>query len=386
MGRRRSLFPRARRRRGDPGAVAVVMLAFAALASSAVIAYAAVIAVIGVVGALVALVSKHVKAAPAVPKLKPAVQPTRAPAPEQPFQALVPVETEAFSDDITAEAAALKVFGAWARKLPMAPRDPTKLVTSLQLRRRIVGRLVTDCEGRRLVWRQQPYAGREPVTGPPALPASLDPWTADRTAVHTISRHIASCNTCRGDGKVQCGTCDGAARVSCGACGGNGKVYGVTAAGHQRLLNCKSCRGRGDLKCEQCTRGRVPCASCHGQKRLEGWLDIEDSRREDVQVEPDGEVTRAFRWGQDGVAASRFEVEADARFEVEIVHDRALTPADIADHVPAGWIDENWTAIQPKLSVRERIRRQSLQVLEIPSVEISYGLQADALDSIELQG
>src|SRR5690606_35989902 len=125
----------------------------------------------------------------------------------------------------------------------------------------------------------------------------------------------------------------GSGRVGCSGCHGHGKVWGTTSAGQQRLLNCKWCRGRGDVVCRGCTRGRVICPLCEGSKKLERWLDVEESTRWDIQIEPDGEITRAFRWGADGVPASDAEVEADAKVLAR-VRSSAVEASNLAGMVP----------------------------------------------------
>jgi hypothetical protein len=77
-------------------------------------------------------------------------------------------------------------------------------------------------------------------------------------------------------------------------------------------MNCKVGKAKGELPCTSCTLGQVTCISCSGSGRLVRWLEAVETARVDIQIEPDGQMTRAFTWGRDGTPASRAEIEADA--------------------------------------------------------------------------
>jgi hypothetical protein len=163
-------------------------------------------------------------------------------------------------------------------------------------------------------------------------------------------------------------------------------VYGVTASGQQRLLNCKSCRGRGDVVCRDCSRGRVTCPTCEGAKKLERWLDVKESARIDVQIEPDGDVTRAFHWGADRVPASDDEVAADAAVRAIVEGAPTVSAHALAQHVPHEWMAMHWQAIQPKLQAGERIRSQRFSLLDVPAIEITYSLDNELAQTVDLEG
>jgi hypothetical protein len=132
-----------------------------------------------------------------------------------------------------------------------------------------------------------------------------------------------------------------------------------------------------------CTRGRVDCPTCHKTKKLECWLEIDTSTREDVQVEPDGEVTRAYPWGTDGVRATREEIVKDARVLCEVSTAGALTA--LPDTVPPTWLASYGQAIQPKFQPGEKVRAQSFALLEVPSIDVTYAVGTET-QAIELHG
>ncbi len=373
-----------RRRRSSGGEFFIGLFIAAAIAIAVFGVYLLAIAVIALVGWLAQQVIKQTQARGGAPKISQAMAPTTAAAPEHQYHEVISVSPTAFDDQQTAASAAVRVFAAWAARLPKAPKDASDAVRSLQVRRRLIGRLVTHVEGRRFEWRTAPYGGRERAGAPPVDGSTLDPWHPP-DGLKKSSRYIASCWTCHGDGRVVCVKCGGAGRVGCTSCDGSGKYYGTTANGAQRLLNCKTCRGKGDVVCGPCTRGQVECPTCHRSKKLEAWLEVDASQREDVQIEPDGQVTRAYRWGTDGVSATRTEIERDANVVGEVTHARGVTADEIAKVASDEWVASFYQAIQPAVGPGEKVLSQTFTLLEVPSIDLGYAVGGET-QVIELHG
>jgi hypothetical protein len=349
--------------RGGDGLVGLVLVGGVILWLVSVLA--TILLIVGLAAltcGLICFVGKHVKSKVDAPKLSVAGHDrdlcARAPPPETTYRALVPVDPAVFEDPTRAEVAALETFNAWVRQLPKGPRNATDTVRALNLRTQLVGRLVSKCVGRRVVWCSEPALGCTKPVKTPILPASVDPWTVDATRLRAGSRHVALCGECAAEGTLNCSDCGASGRLHCADCDGGGKVYGHTSAGHQRLLNCRTCRGRGHTKCPTCVRGRVRCRHCVGNKKVDRWLEVEESVRADIQVEPDGEVTRAFVWGKDGGAAPDEQVASDAQLVAAISANGVLSETDLGGRVPADWLAQHWAAIKPRLQPGERVRSQ----------------------------
>jgi hypothetical protein len=289
------------------------------------------------------------------------------------YRPVIAVEPSVFDDPARTRESAHRAFAAWASQIPKAPRDASDLIRRVEVRTRVVGRLQTRLEGRRIVWRSQPYRGREAASLPPLDAATVNAWQPPPD-LRGKSRYVAMCPTCHGDGRVSCSSCAGSGRSTCGACNGAGKFYGTAANGAHRLLNCKTCRGKGDVVCGGCTRGRVECASCQRSKKLECWLEVDTSHREDVQVEPDGDVTKAYAWGQDGVEAADDEVSRDARVIGSMEQPRMLTIGELPSYVPDDWRQASWEPIRARIDPSERVIAQRLTMLELPSTDVIYGI------------
>lgn len=332
-------------------------------------------------------VMQRIHASKPHPQLVFAETPSLAPPPEEHYRVVLPVDVKVFDDKAQTEAAAMRVFAAWTRPLPLVPDHPEDLIRSLQLRTRRIGRLLSEVAEREGEWKEEPYSGTG-ATKDPAL--SLSDAIGSSTAVEEIrktSRHVATCTHCRGDGKTVCGNCGGTTHGVCPECQGAGKAYGIAKNGSRRLMNCKSCHGGKDsVHCPRCADGTVRCANCTGSGRVERWIELKEKIRYDIQVEPDGEVTRAFRWGKDGTAAPRTEVEEDAKIVTELTAEGVLSHDALTGKVPSDWIAAHWKDIQPKLQDRETVRRQSLWLLEVPSIELSYGVTGKNPTVISLEG
>jgi hypothetical protein len=337
-----------------------------------------VLGLVGFVAWLVVKVTSQTKSSAANPSLiaaDPAV-PSRVPPPNEQYHSVLDVDPGTFDDPKVAEVTARKVFVAWARQLPKAPRDASGTIRGLTLRKRLIGRLTTRLEGRRFAWRSKPYYGQDRATLAPDV-AGLDPWNPPSN-LSQITRHIVDCVPCAGRGSVNCPTCGGSGRVTCQACEGAGKIYGTTASGARRLLNCKGCRGKASIVCTAgCSRGRVDCRVCAHFGRLERWLEVEGGPRDgDVQVEPDGDATRAFHWGKDGVPATEAQVAQDAKVVCRARLERVLTMEDLPAEVPPEWLTANWERIHARIEVGEKVVSQGFELLEVPSIEVEYGLGA----------
>jgi hypothetical protein len=385
MGRRRSFVRVPRRRRSTSGDAALGIVVVAGIAVAALGIYFVIAGAVALIGWLIAVAAKREVRGVASP-VEATVAPSAAVPPEQLYHVVRAVEPAVFDEPGRLEAAAKDVFSAWARQLPKAPREPREAVRGLHLRRRLIGRLTTKLDGRRFAWRAAPYTGRErTVGGPPLDPAGLDAYRPP-SDLRARSRYLELCRRCGGDGRLACAACGGAARVTCAACEGAGKVHGVTANGARRLLNCKTCKGKSTVSCDGCARGQIDCPSCERSGRIEHWLEVEGGPRDgDVQVEPDGHVTRAFPWGKDGVPASDAEIEKDARIMCTASKRGLLTLEDLPPEVTAEWRTTHWQAIQARLQPGERVVSQTFAFLEVPSVEVTYGVGSES-QSIELEG
>jgi hypothetical protein len=383
MARRRNFF--SARRRGSSGEVALIgLLVTGAIAVAAFGVYLVAITAVTLVGWVTKLVVQQTQARARAPKLIAVTGAASAPPPESRFHVAHAVDAAVFDHPAQAQAAAVKVFEAWAGRIPRAPKNAHDAIRSLGLRTRLIGRLVTKIEGRRTVVRTAPYGGRGRVGAPPMDRAAIDPWNPP-TDLREATRHVASCTGCKGDGRVSCVPCGGAGRVTCRACDGEGKYHGTTASGARRVLNCKTCRGKCNVVCTDCVRGRVECPTCRKTKKLECWFEIDSSMREDVQIEPDGEITRAYTWGTDGVTASPAEVARDANVVCEVTGPHALRPGELPGAIPPEWLAAHGAAIQPTFQPGEQVRSQTFTLLEVPSIDVTYSVGAE-VQTIELHG
>lgn len=332
-------------------------------------------------------VAKQLRDAPSAIQLQEAKAPSAAPKPQSLYRALVPVAAHSSDDPARTEAAAIAVFEAWLQDLPMAPRHAAELVRSLQLRRRSVGRLITEAVERQASWQESPARKAQQAVPPPLSLEAAIRSSASVESIRSDSRHVAACAPCHGEGVVTCPSCRGSAQGICSECNGSGKAYGIAKNGSRRLMNCKSCSGdKDDVRCRVCVNGVTSCTACKGSGRIERWLEVTETVRFDIQVEPDGDVTRAFRWGKDGTAATRSEVEKDAVVMGEVSAEGELSIDAVRKIVPADWLATHWKDIQPKLNSQEVVRRQSFWLLEVPSVELSYGLPGASPVQLSFEG
>ena len=383
MGRRR-VWKARRRRRNSGGDAAVGILIVAAIAVAALGVYLLVIGAVAFVSWLAVVAGKR-NAQPA-PQMVPASTPSEVPPPDHQYHVVLPVSPDVFADFAVLETATSNVFAAWARQLPKAPSDPRDVIRRLTVRNRLIGRLTTKLDGRRFAWRSAPYRGRERSVSSGAIdPSKLDPYDPPHD-LRSRSSYLSLCRHCGGDGTVECGSCGGSARVTCAGCEGVGKKMGLTANGARRLLNCKTCKGKATIACQSCRKGQVDCSTCLRSGRVESWLELDGGPRDgDIQVEPDGDVTRAFVWGKDGVTVQTEAITRDARVLCEVTRDRLLALDDLPADVPFEWRSKYWQPIQAQLQAGERVISQTFTLLEVPSVEVTYSIGGDD-QSIELEG
>jgi hypothetical protein len=141
------------------------------------------------------------------------------------------------------------------------------------------------------------------------------------------------------------------------------------------------------VACSSCSGGKVRCPICNGGGRFRRWLEVVEKSRDDVQVEPDGDLTRPFAWGTDGTAATAKEIELDAKIVVEQIADGPLSMDALSGAgVPLEWVNTNWRNVQPKWRAEERVRRQTFWLIEVPSIEISYALGGSPEAEIAFEG
>ena len=213
-----------------------------------------------------------------------------------------------------------------------------------------------------------PASSRSRITVPSVAITSVDAWNLDAMAVRRRSDHIAVCETCSGERKVQCGACDGTGADLCGTCGGRRKAYGYATDGSRRLLNCISCRGKGTIDCIHCRRGIASCATCDGEGRVQRWIELEAWERSPASVHPDW-IAHQLGWDSNPV---NDRMKRDGDMIADLEEPRRLTPGDIGT-IPAQWLDRLSSALQPG----ERIVRQRLRIMRIPSSTIRYRLAGD---------
>ncbi len=118
------------------------------------------------------------------------------------------------------------------------------------------------------------------------------PNASKKTPCSTCSAEgLVSCNHCDGLGHTLCSDCDGKGKVSCSDCRGTEMITCVHCKGkgkksikksrtwqddsgvkhkeeYHEDVKCDSCRGTGKVMCEQCTKGFVPCETCHAQGQI----------------------------------------------------------------------------------------------------------------------
>jgi hypothetical protein len=348
--------------------------------------YLIVIGAVALLGWLVwGLIRKVPSSGKEPQRTSPMAAPAAAPVRNQPRE-LLPIDPKVFDAPEEAKAAALKVFAAWTRQLPIAPREPVNLVRSVDLRVQHIGRLSTTVAERKVVWRQAPHGRASPVTRAKLKPEDVDPWATSPESLRSDSLYITECGPCMGQGSVSCPTCRGTQSVLCSGCGGARKAYGIASNGSRRLMNCKQCGAKGSLPCTTCTAGQVPCSTCRGSGREEHWLEFVETSRSEVLVAMESDQLSVFPWAAQGSQASLAELGADARLLGERTSQGSLSQDKAAELAPGDWLQSNWQKLKTRLGAHERIQSQSLQIFELPSVILSYALDGFPQTVIRLEG
>lgn len=312
---------------------------------------------------------------------KPAPLETRAVV-EHPYRETARAQPTIFDDPQALESWGHKAFALWASELPMAPSDLTGILARVEPRMRVVGRMRTELDLRRLVWREAPYRGREAASGGAIDAARVDPF-GDEAEIRQLSRFISLCPGCGGTGQVLCHACAGTERISCGSCSGEGKVMGYASNGSRRRLNCKPCRGRGTFACEGCRKGKVDCVGCGTTGKLERWLEVERDRRVVVVTRTGEADLRSLPWESQDVDDS--DLAKDARIAAVVSRAGALEERDLPPQVPASWREQYWAGMQPRLSAGQRVAAQRFQLLELPAAALTYGF-AGAQQVVTFEG
>ncbi len=271
------------------------------------------------------------------------------------------VITTASADRLAAQTA----FAEWAEHQAGAPRDVASLVQDVETSHDHVGVMSTEVLGRRAVWKSVSADSRSRVTVPSIAMSNVDPWTAQPAALREESDHVAICDTCAGEKKVQCAACRGVGKTICHACSGQRKMYGYAANGSRRLLNCTTCRGKGELDCAHCRRGIASCPTCGGEGRLQRWIELESWRRALTTVHPHA-LARQLGWSE---SPTDRQIAGDIEVVVDLDKPHRLAPADLGG-VPANWLQY----LSPVLQPGERVSRQHLRIARLTTHTVRYRL------------
>lgn len=278
--------------------------------------------------------------------------------------------TPAIDDEAVRDA-----FVRWASVQAAAPSHAEALIEDVQIAHDYAGLLDSEIDGRRVVWKALPAAARARVTAVAMAIGDVDTWSIDPAALRRRSDHIAVCSTCAGEKKLRCTACSGG-KTRCGACNGQRKAYGYASNGAYRLLNCTACRGKGEIDCAHCRRGIAVCKTCAGEGRLQCWMEVESWQRSVSRSHPET-AARQFAW------EDRPANEALAR-DAELLHDVNRSHALSCDD--AASIPEEWLAVlRPEVSAEERVIRERLRIVRIPTRIVHYRLGSIG-DSVTFHG
>lgn len=278
-------------------------------------------------------------------------------------RAIVAVPEDWIASAAKSEAAARTVFAAWFGQQPGAPKDTGALVRDVRVTHRQLLRQETQIAGRRLSWRRAPSQGR--ATPVPEIVATFDPWSPPPD-LEAASRHTVNCSTCATD----CSACGGEGRHVCVECGGDGKQASTAREG--KLINCKRCRGRGDLDCPSCVRRSGGCAPCAGSGKVDQWLAVDTWVRAAYTVSDDA-FASVFPWTVESEDAWRMPVGLDADVVAEVRRDEPIRRDQLPAQVHEADRDELHRRLRPKLMADERIVGQTVQVVDLPSLSVSWG-------------
>ena len=272
------------------------------------------------------------------------------------------------SDD-ELRAASLRAFQSWCRPLFSKPE---LLSPRAELKRLRIARLLSAVHLRTVRRRSCPAPPRSKTSHPARSFTSVDLWTASAAEVREQSTHTEVCPTCNGKAKSACQTCGGDHRVPCLGCGGSGTGISEKTG---KPIKCRSCRGSRQRACPDCsTRGLATCSECDGAKVVEAWTELVETRRLDVQVEPDGQAAGGFAWARDGLDVPLDKIAEDAHV-LGSISGASVDPSQLPAHLRA-WAHDLWAQLAPRVASDERIVGQTLTVLEVPDVVVRYTVGA----------
>ncbi|RYZ37083.1 MAG: hypothetical protein EOO71_29360 [Myxococcaceae bacterium] len=313
--------------------------------------------------------------------------PRTAPAPVTPPRALLTIDPTVFDDPERTRSAALQVFTTWMQQQPIAPMAPAALVRAVELRTHYLGRLVTTLSERRLEWKHARHDHRVPVSVSRIQANTVDPWAYSKSDLRDASFHITECVPCAERGNVPCPSCRGNKTLTCATCSGTRKAYGIASNGSRRLMKCKQCGATGLLQCSTCSAtGTISCSTCRGTGRAERWLEFVETSRTLAHAEFNPEALRMFPWASDGPRASPAAIEEDARVLGELTSRGPLSRERAAELLPDAWLQEHGSRLQCPPGPGERIESQSLRVLSLPSVQLSYAFANEPPTTLHFEG
>jgi len=227
-----------------------------------------------------------------------------------------------------------------------------------------------------VVWQSVPAAARARLTAPAITIDDVDAWSLEAASLRQRSDHIAICNVCDGQRNFRCETCGGAGKRRCGACNGQRKAYGYASNGAYRLLKCTLCRGKGEIDCADCRRGIAVCVTCAGEGRLQRWMDLESWQRA-VSTNYPETAARQFGWGE---RPPNELLVRDAELINDVDRPHAVTRDD-AVSIPEEWL----TVLRPAVTAEEKVTRQRLRIVRIPTRVVHYRLGSVG-DSVTFNG
>jgi hypothetical protein len=197
------------------------------------------------------------------------------------------------------DAAVITVTKQWAeRHASVLGRFITGGITDIDYRDVDRYRATYTIESRRVVVRTEPLARKVKATGVLASPASFDPWAESIAEQLSATRTLATCPTCRGEGRHRCPACAGSGDLLCDACGATGTVISDRSG---NSIKCRTCGGDGRRRCP-CRDGIVSCDSCNGKGVATVWLEVESTSR--VERRTDGDPRFVASGATEEIAAN----------------------------------------------------------------------------------
>jgi len=255
------------------------------------------------------------------------------------------------------ETDARAAFVQWAPLQPGAPRNVAAVVSCVEGSDDHVGQHATEVHGRRVAWKSVPFVGKARVCFPTIAIESVDPWSVDSSGLRGSSDHIAMCEACGGDGKVDCGAYGSIGRTICATYGGQRKIYGSAANGARWLRIARNVEARDRSIADTAaaaspaarhTPAKVGCSA--GSSWNGGNAPLRTFIRNGRPGSSGGmPIPRAKSSGRD----------ADIVIAIDKPH--RLTTTDIGT-IPAQWL----TQLAAALHAGERIARQRLRIARLP--------------------